>query len=167
MGCTTSKTIQDELRLTDISIIPKFTFNNLETFAKVIDVYDGDRCTVLMKINNNINTYNIRIFGYNAPSLKSKGSSRQISTNGINAKLLLINLITSCGNLIDETTSIRKTTHIIKDNNVKIVKIKLLDFDKYDRIFARIYLDEQNKFVDEIMIESSLVYPYQDHIVVS
>ena len=59
MGCTNSipvetniienKTdIQTELKLVDINIIPKFTFNNFETYCKVVDVYDGNKCTVII-----------------------------------------------------------------------------------------------------------------------
>jgi len=39
-----------------------------------------------------------------------------------------------------------------------------MDFDKYDEIFAKIYLADQNKFVDEIMLESNLVYTYKQDL---
>ncbi len=147
-----------DLNSINISTVKKFTFNGIITDAKVISVKDGDTISVIMNINDRINIFNIRMHGYDADS----ASSRSKSTNGKRAKMLLINLITSCGNKITNKMRSKEINYIIQNDNKKIFKIHLMGFDKYDEIFAKIFLHDKNKFVHELMIDSNLVHPYED-----
>lgn len=151
-----------DLNSIDISTVKKFTFDGIVTDCKVIDVIDGDTIKVMMLFNEKPIILNIRMFGYDAPSIKSKRSNVKTSTNGRRARHMLINLITDCGDKISENTRSKDISKIIRNDNKKIVKIHLMDFDKYDEVIAKIYLEDQNKFVDEIMIDSNLVYPYKE-----
>jgi endonuclease YncB( thermonuclease family) len=149
-----------DLNSVDISTVRNFSFDGIITDCKVINIKDADTIKVIMNINNNVNIYNIRMYGYDAPSTKSK-SSRKDSTNGLRARVFLANLITSCGSKVTEKMRSKEINKIIVKDNNKIVKIHLMNFDKYDEIYARIYLDEYKKFVDELMIENNLVYPFE------
>lgn len=153
-----------DLNSIDISTVKNFTFDGIVTDCKVIDVIDGDTIKVMLLFNDKPILLNIRMFGYDAPSIKSKKSSQKTSTNGKRAKQMLINLVTDCSDKINENTRSKDITKIIRAENKKIVKIHLMDFDKYDEIFAKIYLADQNKFVDEIMLESNLVYTYKQDL---
>jgi endonuclease YncB( thermonuclease family) len=154
----------DPINLNDIDIsnVKKFTFDGTITDCKVIDVIDGDSITVIMNINNKINMFNIRMYGYDAPRIRHKSKSNKlISLEGKFARLELIKLITSVDEMINIESRTKDISDIIKKYNDKIVKIHLMDFDKYDEIFARIYLPDKQKFVDELMIESNIVFPFQ------
>ena len=155
---TSDKSI--DLNSINLSLIKRFTFNGIITDAKIINIKDGDTITVIMNINDKVNIYNIRMYGYDAGSAKSRSKS----TNGIRARLLLINLLTSCGDKINDKMRSKDINKIIHDENKKIIKIHLMGFDKYDEIFAKIFLNDQNKFVHEIMIDSNLVHPYEDNV---
>jgi endonuclease YncB( thermonuclease family) len=152
-----------DLNSVDISTVKIFSFDGIITDCKVINIKDADTIKVIMNINNNVNIYNIRMYGYDAPSTKSKSSksSRKDSTTGLRARLFLANLITSCDSKLTEKMRSKEINKIIIKENNKIVKIHLMHFDKYDEIYARIYLDEHKKFVDELMIENNLVYPFE------
>lgn len=152
--------VKIDLNSIDISTVRNFSFDGIITDCKVINIKDADTIRVIMNINNNVNIYNIRMYGYDAPSTKSK-SSRKDSTTGLRARVFLANLITSCGSKITEKTRSKEINKILMKENNKIVKIHLMNFDKYDEIYARIYLDEYKKFVDELMIENNLVYPFE------
>lgn len=152
--------VKIDLNSIDISTVRNFSFDGIITDCKVINIKDADTIKVIMNINNNVNIYNIRMYGYDAPSTKSK-SSRKDSTNGLRARVFLANLITSCGSKITEKMRSKEINKILIKENNKIVKIHLMNFDKYDEIYARIYLDEYKKFVDELMIENNLVYPFE------
>jgi endonuclease YncB( thermonuclease family) len=149
-----------DLNSVDISTVRNFSFDGIITDCRVINIKDADTIKVIMNINNNVNIYNIRMYGYDAPSTKSK-SSRKDSTNGLRARIFLANLITSCGSKVTEKMRSKEINKIIVKDNNKIVKIHLMNFDKYDEIYARIYLDEYKKFADELMIENNLVYPFE------
>lgn len=149
-----------DLNSIDISTLQNFSFDGIITEGKIIYIKDADTIKVIMNINNNVNIYNIRMYGYDAPSTKSR-SSRKASTNGLRARVFLANLITSCGDKLTEKMRSKEINKIIVKENNKIVKIHLMNFDKYDEIYARIYLDEHKKFADELMIENNLVYPFE------
>lgn len=148
-----------DLNSIEISSIKKFTFNGIITDGKVIGIKDGDTISVIMNINDKINIYNLRMHGYDADS----ASSRSKSTNGLRAKILLIKILTSCGDKINYKMRSKEINKIIETENKKIIKIHLMGFDKYDEIFAKIYIDDQNKFAHEIMIDSNLVHPYEEN----
>ncbi len=159
----TKKVESFDLNSVDISTVRNFSFDGIITDCKVINIKDADTIKVIMNINNNVNIYNIRMYGYDAPSTKSKSSksSRKDSTTGLRARVFLANLITSCGSKLNEKMRSKEINKIIVKDNNKIVKIHLMNFDKYDEIYARIYLDEYKKFADELMIENNLVYPFE------
>ena len=161
---SSNKKSNDSINLNDIDIsnVKKFTFDGTITDCKVIDVIDGDSISVVMNINNQTNIFNIRMHGYDAPRIRHKSrSNKLISLEGKFARLELIKLITSVEDMINITTKSNDISNTIKKYNKKIVKIHLMDFDKYDEIFARIYLEDKKKFVDEIMIESNIVFPFE------
>lgn len=179
MGCTDSKFLNTvakkeeitivqksndeepiDLNTYDISNVKDFTFNGIVTNAKVVDIINGDTCKVLMNINNQPNIYSIKMYGYNAPNIKKKSSNYE----GRYARYELACLVTSISEIINENTKSVDITKIIQKHNKKIIQIHLMDFDRYDTIYAKIYLEDQKKYVNDIMIENGVVYPYNNTI---
>jgi len=95
--------------------------------AKVVDVYDGDTITVVFKLDGKYVKYKIRMYGYDSPEMKpsKKLSNRKdIIANAKYAKLKLSNKILN-----------------------KTVILQCLDWDKYGRLLATVFLQYSRYFV--------------------
>ena len=107
-----------------------FTYN-----AKVIDVYDGDTITVVVDLGFHTNVkLKIRLHGINTPELK--GESR---AEGLKARDRVIGLILG------------------KDIILKTHKDKQ---EKYGRWLGEIFLPEQDKSINTLLVEENLAVPF-------
>ncbi len=129
------------LKSIDHKNIPLFSFENKVLIARVIDVYDGDTCTILFEYNGEIMKYKCRAMGYDCAEMKPKKDDpnrEQEKKLALAAKNRFIELIGG----IDS-----------------IVKIKCLEFDKYGRILGYFYtLDNDinhDESVNSIMIREN------------
>jgi len=135
-----------DLNLVDISQVQYFSFSGIITDCKVIKINSASSIAVLMNINNKLNIFNIRLHGYEISKSDCKICYKKI-------KKSLFNLLTSCSDKFDIRDKNQHKSEIVLKENKKIIKIHLMDFYKYDEIYARIYLDEHNCFLDEIIIK--------------
>jgi hypothetical protein len=134
----------NDLNLVDISQVKNFSFDGIITNCKVIKINSPNSITVLMNINNKYNIFNIRLDGYEIYKSECKSCYKKI-------KNCLYNLLTSCNDKIDSKMNSDQKHDILLKENKKILKIHLMDFNKYNEIFARIYLNEENAFLDELI----------------
>jgi len=133
-----------DLNSVDISQIKYLSFAGIITECRVIKINDQNSITVLMNIDNKYNFFNIRLYGYEMLKKDCKTCYRKI-------KKSLYKLLTSCNDKIDTKMNNEEKNIIIFKENKKILKIHLMNFCKYDEIYARIYLDEHNSFLDDII----------------
>ncbi len=102
-----------KLRSVDCASVPRFSFDGVETYARVTNVHDPDTITVVFEFNNEMIKMNLRLDGIDAPELRSLVQAEvDVCLKGI------------------ETLKA-----IIED---KVVKVSLGKFDKYGRILARV-----------------------------
>jgi endonuclease YncB( thermonuclease family) len=95
--------------------------------AKIIDIYDGDTCTILYKYENFFLKTKIRINGIDTPEKKIKEPLKN----------------TELGNL-QKKAAIHVKNHVVNLLENKIVKVFMNKFDKYGgRINGDIYLPEE------------------------
>ena len=109
--------------------------DGIKTYARVVDVYDGDTITIVMKHNKKLCKFKVRMYGYDAPEMKpslSNPNREREKEAAINAKNQLSSLILN-----------------------KIVILECLQFDKYGRLLGNIYTME-NLNVNEFMITNVL-----------
>ena len=125
----------NDLNLVDISQVKNFSFAGIVTDCKVIKITSPNSITVLMNINNKYNIFNIRLCGYEISKSDCKVCYRKI-------KQSLYNLLTSCIDKIESKEKVIDKSEILLKENKKILKIHLMDFYKYDEIYARIFLDD-------------------------
>ena len=123
---------------------PVFSFNGRIFLSKVLDVYDGDTCTILFEYNGEIMKYKCRCMGYDCAEMKPKKDDPTRDEQkklAIAAKNRFIELIGG----IDS-----------------IVQIKCLDFDKYGRLLADVYIDYDNPIIhlSDILLNENLAYKY-------
>lgn len=107
-------------------IIP-FTFVGKTKKAKIIDVYDGDTCTIAMWVGLQKYSFKLRLFGIDTPELRTKNLEEKEA--GLKARDYLISLILN-----------------------KKVKIVFADKEeKFGRLLGTIYLNGIN--INEKMIK--------------
>jgi endonuclease YncB( thermonuclease family) len=122
----------------DANDIPYFTFNGKELNTKVVDVYDGDTCTIIFKYNKEFVKYKLRMYGYDSPEMRPRKN-------------------------IDNREEIIKLAHIAKEALIKkvlgkIVKIHFMKEEKYGRLMGNMFLGDEN--INEWMINNGYGYPY-------
>lgn len=135
---------------------PYFSLKGLKTYARVIDVYDGDTITVVIDINNFFLKFKCRLNGIDTCEIRSKNiQNKQLA---IQARNRLFNLITY--HTLDELCNKKEIIDFL-DNNTSIIWIHCLDFDKYGRILIDCYstADEPKSF-SQILIDEKLAYSY-------
>lgn len=124
-----------ELQDLDILTINKFSFNNFQTYIKVIKVLDGDTITAIFKYKDEFFKYNFRLNNIDTAEIHSKDNN--IKLKALEAKQFLFNLI-----------------------NDKIIKAKFLNFDKYGRILIDLFLLDSDKSISDILIEGGFAKKY-------
>lgn len=124
--------------------IELFSFNDIKTVCRVVDVYDGDTCTIIFLYKDEVIKYKVRCYGYDSPemrpSLKKENREEEIEKAKI-AKEYFKSLV----NYNDGLTYI----HIHK-------------FDKYGRLLGTFYNNEnfEGKSINDLMIENGHGYSY-------
>jgi len=101
--------------------------------GKVVKVYDGDTITIAVKLYNDIYRFSVRLNGIDTPEMKSKNENVKLRAQ--RAKTAMHNLVMG-----------------------KIVYLKNVDYDKYGRILADIYVG--NIHVNQYMIDNGHAIHY-------
>ena len=100
---------------------PAFSLGGRKTWAKVVDVYDGDSCWVAVDFGMGLFRYPLRMEGYDTPEIRSKDQDEKISA-------LLVR---------DE---LRK---LILDKIVWLEVVETDKPDKYGRLLSRILVPDR------------------------
>lgn len=148
------------LKNCDVNKIVYLSLNGLKTFAKVINVKDGDTIEVIIFNFNNFYKYNIRLSGIDTCETRSKNDL--VKNIGIKAKYRLIEILTQkkFENLKKEDIK-----DIFHKENI-IVWVECFDFDKYGRLLANIFTYDENKdkigkkSISDILVDEKLAYRY-------
>jgi endonuclease YncB( thermonuclease family) len=133
-----------------------FSFQGITTWAKVVDVYDGDTYRILFFLNKKDKypiKIKIRASGYNSPEMyppKSHNNRSLEMKKAFFARNRLIQLITDCQIDVKREYSKNEIKNILKKNN-KFVRVSLLGFDKFGRVLANCYTS--GKLINQLMID--------------
>lgn len=147
---------------------PSFSFNGLNCISRVVDITDGD--TIKAIINFKDNYYKIIIRLFNIDTCETKSSNIINKNLGIEAKKRVYNIITDkkIENEINDNSNsnIKKIIKNELNNNCYYIYIKCYDFDKYGRVLADIYKNENesandNNSISNILINEKLAYVYK------
>ena len=107
-----------KLYTVDDDDIPIFSLNGYETFCRVVDIYDGDSCTIIFEWEGKMRKFKCRCNGYDSPEMKPRLNNEnrdEIIKNAKLAKKRLYELTKDC------------------------VRVKCLEFDKYGRLLVELY----------------------------
>ena len=128
---------KDYLNKMNNESLPLYSLNGHRTYAKVVDVYDGDTCTIIFKWEGKYRKFKCRCYGYDSPEMKPRlniENREEIISKAKVAKERLIQLT--------------------KD----IINIECLNFDKYGRLLVNLYKD--NCSINAIMVREGHGYIY-------
>ena len=107
--------------------LPFFNMNGEHLLGKCVDVYDGDTVKIVMpiilngKITNELFRWNCRINRVDTPEIRTKNKK--------------------------EKEYAKQVRDLLRQKILdKLVYVKCLDFDKYGRLLAEIYVDEDYNY---------------------
>lgn len=106
--------------LNKIEYAKTFSFQGIETYAKIYSCYDGDTCNIIIKYNNDFIRIRCRLVGINSAEIKTIDKNEK--ELGLKAKEYISNLILN-----------------------KVVYVKFDKNDKWGRPLIEIYLKKEDK----------------------
>jgi endonuclease YncB( thermonuclease family) len=133
---------------------PELSINGLKCYGRLIDVYDGDTVKVILPTFNSYYKFTIRLNGIDTCEIKSK--DKILQENGIKARDRVLELLTN------NKKNTKKDIKNLLESEVFLVWVECFENDKYGRILANIYKDEnEKKSISEILLEEKLAYTYE------
>ena len=134
-----------------------FSFDGLNTMSRIIDITDGD--TIKAIINFKDEYYKIIVRLNNIDTCETRSKCEENKKLGLDAKKRIYNLITD--KIADEDYN-KKSVKKELNTNCYLVYLKCYDFDKYGRVLADIYKNENNdESFSSILIKEKLAYVYE------
>ena len=123
-----------QLKKMDPKKVPRFSFSGLNTIVRVVDVYDGDTCTVLFKWNKVYIKKSCRLYGIDTPEIRTRNLDEK--KHGYEAKKYLEYLVLN-----------------------EVVYCEFLKDDKYGRPLIKLFT-RNNKCVSDILIKHGYAKQY-------
>lgn len=135
---------------------PEFTLLDVKTYARVVSAYDADTIKVVIPIFGSHYKFSIRLMGIDTCEIKAKNpKNKEVA---VKARNRLFELLT--GKKIDPIWK-KKDVEKQLDAEVVLVWLHCLEFDKWGRVLANVYLSEgAEKSLSEYLLEEKLAYPY-------
>ena len=129
----------------DHKSIKLFSFKDLKTICRVVDVYDGDTCTIIFDFKGEIIKYKVRCMGYDSPEMKPSLKNENREEEKAKAK---------------EAKAYFQ--ELVNFNNNGLTFIHIHEFDKYGRLLGTFYKDSSfsGDSINTIMINSGHGYSY-------
>lgn len=152
--------LEDKLSKCCINDVPEFSLNGIKTIGKVVDVYDGDTCKIILVNGNILMRFNCRLKFLDTPEMKPPKNkpNRDIEiTNAIRCRNKLIQLTTNCEIGLDDKLTKTQLSKLL-DSNTKVIKVHCYEFDKYGRLLVEIHLGD--KTANNILVEDGFAKVY-------
>lgn len=124
----------EELLEVDLSTVDRFSFEGVETLARVCSIHDPDTVTVVFKMFDQYIKINVRLDNIDAPESTSRFKAEKAACSLGTARL----------------------KELIQD---KIVKVRLMSSDKYGRTLGVIYT--LDPIMDDICCVNDYLLQYQ------
>jgi endonuclease YncB( thermonuclease family) len=132
-------------------------FNDVKIIGRVVDIYDGDTMTVILKMLDNYYRFTVRLNGIDTCEMRTRNTI--LKNKALQARNQVYNLVTS--NILSDEKIDRKHMRIILNENVYMVNLHIYDTDKYGRLLADVYPINSKKSLSEILLEKNMAYVYK------
>lgn len=136
---------------------PTFSLTGLKTWARIVACHDGDSPTLVFPYAGKMYKFLTRLHGIDTCEMTSKDHG--VKEHAIKARNRLIQLATQCENI----PFLKSDKDIVNflSNDVHVVWVECMDFDKYARPLVRIKrTPDDDKSFSDILIEEKLAYTY-------
>jgi endonuclease YncB( thermonuclease family) len=140
--------------------IPLMSLNGTTAPGKVVEMYDGDTCKIVLLINGQLQKYNCRLLGLDTPEMKPPLTkpNRDVEIKMAHAcRNKLMQLVTNCSCPNDAMLKKQECAKLL-DSNTKIIRVECGEFDKYGRLLVTLFADE--KCVNNILVEGNFAKSY-------
>ena len=159
----TNNKIIDDLRNIKSHDIDLYTLNNIKTTGKVVEIYDGDTCKIVLIINNQLMKMNCRLLGVDTPEMKpslKKVDREEEIINAYRCRNRLMSLVTDLECPIDNKWN-KKDVKARMDQNQKIITVECYEFDKYGRLLVKLWEDANSEIcVNDCLVEEHYAKRY-------
>jgi len=128
--------------------------------AKVVDVYDGDTCSIVIRLNDQWTKFKLRSYGYDTPEIRPPKDSphrNELIDMAVKARNYFVSRVTDCAIDLSKHYNKKELKEIINSNK-KIISITSRGWDKYGRMLGDIYVD--NVYLNEEMVRQRYGYKY-------
>ncbi len=140
--------------------IPFFSLEGRHFESKIVDIYDGDTCSIVINLDGKYLKFKFRCLGYDSPEIKPPLSSNNrpyLIDLAIKSRNYFISRVTNCDVDLLNHYSKKEVKELII-SNTKIVSIKTYGWDKYGRLLGEIFIDGIN--INNEMVEKKYAYKY-------
>lgn len=130
--------IEQKLKTLTGKDVPEFSYKGETFIGKIVDIYDGDTCKILLYIDGKIVKFPCRLNGIDTPEIKpllSKPNRDREIKNAKRCRNRLVQLGTDCDINTDDECGKEELADLL-DRNTKLVTVKCDGFDKYFRLLV-------------------------------
>ena len=140
--------------------IELFDLKGREFTAKVVDVYDGDTCSIVIRLNNEWNKFKLRALGYDTPEMKppkDADNRDELIDMAIKSRNYYTSRITNCQIDLNKHYNKKELKELLK-TNTKLVQVKSHGWDKYGRFLGEIFVNKES--INDEMVNKNYGYRY-------
>ena len=160
MSNETVQKLEEIFKKYDNNTTPHFSLNGQKMWGRVVSLYDGDTLTVALNVFTGVYKFSVRMNGIDTCEMKSKNDKNKELAK--NARSRLLSLITEKDISETSTWNDRRKINNILNKGMYFVWVECLDFDKYGRLLANIYLNENStENFSQVLIKDKLAYEYR------
>lgn len=159
-----SETIKQKLTTIKNDDIELFTLNGVKTIGKIVDIYDGDTCKIVLWVNGELKKFNCRLMGLDTPEMKpslKKEHREQEILNAHRCRNRLMQIVTNCSEHSLDLVMKKPESKKLIDMNTKLITVECLEFDKYGRLLVNLFQHEHDKIsANQMLIKEGLAKAY-------
>lgn len=142
----------------------EYTLDGVKTWGKVVDMYDGDTCRIILVHNGELQKFTCRLVGVDTPEMKpllNKEHRDQEILNAHKCRNRLLQLVTNCQILALDTVMKKPECKKLLDINTKLIMVKCGEFDKYGRLLVTLFPGEHDQVsANQILISENYAKSY-------
>jgi endonuclease YncB( thermonuclease family) len=135
---------------------PHFTLAGLSSWARVVDVYDGDTLTCIVPLLERFYQITFRLNGIDTNELKNK--NEQLKKQAYLARHQVLVYMCPEYNLLPECER-KDIQQFLKQNQI-VVWLKCYEHDKYGRVMADVFSSPNSESLTDLLLNQGLGYEY-------
>lgn len=142
----------------------EYTLDGVKTWGKVVDMYDGDTCRIILMHNDELQKFTCRLVGVDTPEMKPLLNKEQRDQEIINAhkcRNRLLQLVTNCHMSSLDAVIKKSDCKKLLDTNTKLIMVKCGEFDKYGRLLVSLFPKEHDQVsANQILVTENYAKSY-------